>query len=382
MPRHTKVLIFCDYFIPGFKGGGPVTTLRNLLVRLGDRIDFYVVTRDRDLGDERSYGDVKTGVWLPITGGQVLYLRESQASVARFRDLIAEIAPQTVYLNSTLSRRFSLFPLLAARFSSPRPHIILAPRGEFSDGALALKPLRKRLYLTALRAGGLWRGVEWQASSSFEAADIRAVAGRTEEVTIAQDLPGALPELAPRRPKRSGRAEIVFLGRISPMKNLDGAIGVLQGLIGEVDFRVYGPIEDGPYWERCLKLADLLPRSVRFRHMGQIAPDAVPAILGGADVLLLPSHGENFGHVVAEALGAGCPVILSDRTPWRDLQALGVGWDLPLDQPESFTAALQHIVDMGNNEHATYRDASRAHAGLITDDIALLESNLALFQRQ
>lgn len=382
VPERPKVLIFCDYFIPGFKGGGPVTTLRNLLLRLGDRCDFYVITRNRDLGDDAAYPDLPTNAWIPVPGGQVLYLPENEATVARFGALIGELAPQTVYLNSILSCRFSLFPLLAARRAKPRPHIVLAPRGEFSAGALALKPLHKRFYLGALRFSGLWRDVQWQASSAFEAADIRGVAGPSARLAIAPDLPGALPAAVSRPAKQSGRATIVFLGRISPMKNLDGAITMLQGVTGQVDVRICGPIEDVAYWKRCLALANSLPDSVQLRYEGQVSPDAVPAVLGAADALLLPSLGENFGHVVAEALGAGCPVILSDRTPWRGLPALGVGWDLPLHDGAGFTTALQQIVDMGENEHAAYREAARTHAGGISDDLGLLDSNLALFQKR
>jgi glycosyltransferase involved in cell wall biosynthesis len=380
MPGRPRVLVFCDYFLPGFKGGGPVTTLQNMLVRLGGQIEFHLVTSDRDLGDQRPYPGVQTGSWVPLLGGRVLYLGKGQATIARFTQLICDVAPQTVYLNSSLSRRFSLFPMLAARRAEPRPTVVLAPRGEFSTGALALKPLRKKLYLGGLRAVGLWRGMLWQASSQFEAADIRAIAGADARIAIAPDLPAALPPPALRPPKQVGRARIVFLGRVSPMKNIDGAIAMLAGVTGDVDFLVHGPIEDQPYWERCLRLADDLPASVRLRYEGAVMPDAVPALLGAADALLLPSHGENFGHVVAEALGAGCPVILSDRTPWRGLKGLGIGWDLPLDRPTDFISAIQQIVDMGESDHAVYRSLSRLHAAQVSDNVELVASNLALFR--
>lgn len=381
MPGRPRVLVFCDYFVPGFKGGGPVTTLRNLLVRLGERIDFHLVTRDRDLGDTTPYANVITNSWTPVPGGKVLYLNEGGATIGAFRSLIAEIQPDTIYLNSALSRRFSLLPLLAVRTSKTKAHVVLAPRGEFSAGALALKRVQKTLYLAALRASGAWRDIEWQASSAFEAADIRAVAGTAARISIAPDLPGAIPALPQHLAKQAGRAKIVFLGRISPMKNLDGAIGMLRGVTGELDFGVYGPIEDLAYWERCLKLAQDLPPNVRFHHEGEVPPQAVHPLLAAADALLLPSHGENFGHVVAEALGAGCPVILSDRTPWRNLQALGAGWDLSLDQLSGFTAAIQQIIDMGDNQHAGYRNQARAYAERLADDADILESNLAQFQR-
>ena len=68
------------------------------------------------------------------------------------------------------------------------------------------------------------------------------------------------------------------------------------------------------------------------------------------DLFFFPTHGENYGHVIAEALVAGCPVLISDQTSWRNLEHEKVGWDIPLDQPEKYIAVLQRCVAMGNEE--------------------------------
>ncbi len=70
------------------------------------------------------------------------------------------------------------------------------------------------------------------------------------------------------------------------------------------------------------------------REHGPLPPDRVAEALRANHLLFLPTRSENFGHVILEALAAGCPVLLSDRTPWRNLARAGVGWDLPLDRPE------------------------------------------------
>jgi glycosyltransferase involved in cell wall biosynthesis len=64
----------------------------------------------------------------------------------------------------------------------------------------------------------------------------------------------------------------------------------------------------------------------------------------------LPTLGENFGHVIAEAFAAGRPVLISDQTAWRGLEAAGAGWDLPLDQPGRFQETLQKCIDMNQEE--------------------------------
>ena len=65
--------------------------------------------------------------------------------------------------------------------------------------------------------------------------------------------------------------------------------------------------------------------------MGEVKHEKLHALLHEYDVMLLPTLGENFGHAIIEALDAGLPVVISDRTPWRNLEQAGVGADLPLE---------------------------------------------------
>jgi glycosyltransferase involved in cell wall biosynthesis len=67
--------------------------------------------------------------------------------------------------------------------------------------------------------------------------------------------------------------------------------------------------------------------------------------------VFLPSRGENFGHVILESFMAGRTVIISDQTPWRKLQELGVGWDLSLEKTEEFS---QVIIELAFMESDTY----------------------------
>ncbi len=78
---------------------------------------------------------------------------------------------------------------------------------------------------------------------------------------------------------------------------------------------------------------------------------------------LLPTWGREFGHVIVEALAAGCPVIISDLTPWRHLEETGVGWALPLESPR-FTMVLQECVDM---EDGRFQDLSPPAASFAVD---------------
>ena len=379
-----KILVFCDYFIPGYKAGGPVTTLRNVVTRLSDRFEFKIVTRDHDLGETTPYENVELGRWTRVDGVEILYLADKQVTMARLRGLLADCDPDFVYINSVWSRRFAIMPLIVLKAAkllgnSRTPKIVLAPRGSFSQGALGLKARRKKWLGLLARMAGFWNGIRWQASSAFEKSDIRDFIGAQSEVWIAPDLPGPLPDIEARPDKIGGKARIVFLSRISPMKNLEGALEILARISGDIRFDVYGPKEDQDYWDKCSALAGRLPGHVDFQYCGVAVPDDVPGIFARADAFLLPTLGENFGHVILEALSAGCPVVLSDRTPWRNLEQQNAGWDVPLENQTELVSAVQRIVDMDELEHKKHRVGARALAKATIDDSQLLASNIELF---
>src|SRR6185369_17989258 len=104
--------------------------------------------------------------------------------------------------------------------------------------------------------------------------------------------------------------------------------------------------EDALYWERCRRASAALPPSVTLCDRGEVAADEVGRALARNHVVLLPTYGENFGHVILESLLAGVPVLISDQTPWRDLESRRAGWDLPLAEPERFRERLTALLDM------------------------------------
>jgi len=70
----------------------------------------------------------------------------------------------------------------------------------------------------------------------------------------------------------------------------------------------------------------------------------VPPPYVAASLFLLPSHSENFGLVIAEALAHGIPAVVTDTTPWQSMNSVGVGWCVPWN---GFAEALGVAVDAG-----------------------------------
>lgn len=364
MSKLPDVLILIDHYLPGYKSGGPMRTTANMVAWLGDEIQFHILTRDRDYGETVPYPDLQTGVWYSVGGAQVRYLAPAELRLFRLLRILRETPHDLIYLNSTFSTR-TVVVLLFARLGLIHKPIVLAARGSLSDKALALKPVKKRAYLKLARLFGLYDRVRWHSTSDEETRDIQTVFGRRRQPTIVQipNLPMPISaEVKRARTKQPGSLRIVMLSRIARMKNLELMAEALDGIRGAVALDFRGPIEDLVYWQDSLKRFQKLPANIQIQHCGSVAPDQVSVVLSEYDLFFMPSLSENFGHAILEALCAGCPVLISDRTPWNAVNDRGAGWALALDRPEQFRQIIQHLVDADHETWLAYSQRARQFA--------------------
>lgn len=384
MPR---ILIFADWYLPGNKGGGAVSAISNLVELLGDAFEFYVFTRNRDSTEEGPYAGICFNQWLPTGKASVFYA--SELSLRTIRRCILGVAPQVIYLNSFFSRLTMKVLLLRQCGMLPRSAVVLAPRGEFSPGALGLKSFRKLLYRKVAFGLGLHRNLVWQASSTLEEEHIRSSSSRSgspdeTNILVAPDVPTANLASHPYFPqmprKKSGSARFVFLSRISPMKNLHFALGLLGSTWGDIELDIYGPIEDPIYWEQCQERIRQLPARVRVNYKGAASPNQVVQIFSQYHFQILPTLGENFGYVILEAFAGGCPVLISDQTPWRDLAPSGAGWDVPLADTQQWIDVLRRCIEMDQETYALMSQRSRSYFEQWLADSPYLANTQKLFQ--
>jgi glycosyltransferase involved in cell wall biosynthesis len=357
-----RVLVFADWYLPGYKAGGAVSAISNLIELVGDEFEFWVFTRDRDLTDREPYTSVPLNHWVTVGKAQVFYTCE--ISLRSLLRKVREIHPDIIYLNSFFSR-FTFRTLLLRKLGLlPPAGIVLAPRGEFPPGALELKRFRKWPYRKLAFAAGLYRGVTWQASSKLEEAHIRSMvvrdgSGGNGNMLVAPDVPNpsllSAPPPASRPAKEPGAVRFVFLSRVSRKKNLEFVLELLGATVGEIELDIYGPIEDPAYWRQCEEQIRRLPDSIRVSYLGPVAREQVLEVFARYHFQLLPTLGENFGYTIVEGLAAGCPVLTSDRTPWRELLKSGAGWDLPLEDRARWKRAIQDCIEM---DQCTYESLS------------------------
>lgn len=377
--RKPKILIFTSFYLPGFKGGGPIRSIANLVKELAEDFDFMIVTRDRDLLDVSAYKDVDAGQWQDTGRAKVLYLPPSGIGFFSLRKILIESKYDIVYLNSFFDFDFSIKPVLLCRyFRVTKAPLLIAPRGEFSEGAISLSKAKKQVYIGLSNLLGLYDGAVFQASSKYESEDIaRFLKVPSKNIRVAVNVPDiSAPDV---KSFFSSKLKVIFLSRITAKKNLKFAIEVLSLIGVPIDFHIYGPKEDSAYWRECEALISKLPPNIQYCYCGVVDPNEVKNVFSNYDVFLFPTLGENFGHVIAESLLAGTPVLISDQTPWRNLEDDGLGWDLPLDDVAKYSNVIEQLarIDVAERNNKRLGRIEKVRERLRAHDI--ISANKELF---
>jgi glycosyltransferase involved in cell wall biosynthesis len=353
-----------------------------MIARLSGAFDFMVVTRDTDLKANKPYEGIISDSWNTLPDGTpVYYFSDHQLTWKNVSRLLLETKPDFIHLNSMYSWPFTVLPLLAAKRSGTGIRIIVGPRGMLSRGALAVKPLKKKLFISAAKTLGLFNNITWHASTEVEALEVKNTFGQDVHVRIAIDLapPAVFDQV--RRNKNAGEMSLFYLGRISPVKNLLGCLRALQQIPQGVTvlFDIYGPVEDPEYWQKCEAEIRRLPRHVVVSYKGNLPHEKLQETLGMYHFLFLLTSNENYGHAIVESLSLGCPVIISDRTPWRQLETARAGWDLALEDSDMITSTLAKAAAMDQSEYDSWSQGAFSKGKAISENRESIEAYNWLF---
>ena len=365
MTYRPKVLIIYDYFYPGYKAGGPVQSLSNLANALNNLYEIYVITSDRDMLSSTKYTGIISNQWNEVSfqrnqfPTQVFYTDKS-LNRRKYADVITKTKAGVIYFNNIYSYYFFLLPLFALR-GSKGFKIIVCPRGMLQRGALAVKSLKKLVYLTCLRFAGLLNHVYWHATDKQEANDIKKFFPKNKGVETAANIPKAPLDEIFYPEKKQGFLRLVFLSLIAEKKNLLLLLKVLSKTGSNVTLDIYGPITSNSYWQQCETLIKNMSGKVQYR--GEVEPANVQQLLTHSHALILLTKGENFGHALYESLSAGRPVITSYFTPWNNLEQDKAGMNADIDDLEDCFEKLNKLAGMSQEEYNNYCDGAYKLAG-------------------
>lgn len=338
-----KILLVVGYFAPSFHGGIS-RTIQNLLAETSHEFDFEIITRDRDHKKDKPFNKIKSNQWNKVNNSMVYYAEESTLNLKNILAIINQKHYNIIHLNSMFDI-FSIKFLILNRLKKIKNcKIILSPRGEFGEASFRIRKLKKIVYLILMKNLGFFNNIVWHASTILEEKEIKGFFKKKKfQCLIANDISTKVNVNINYSNKYDPKINIVFLSSISPEKNLSYALNILKEVKRELKFDIYGPIMDQEYWAECQSIIKILPKNIQVTYLGFIAEKNVLNVLSKYDLLFLPTGGENFGHVISEALSVGTKVLISDKTQWKKLHESKLGWDLSLNQMEQFIDIIENV---------------------------------------
>lgn len=282
----------------------------------------------------------------PDAARLVVFPREAPRAWCRSRGLQLHLAAERYDVHH--AHGLWLLPLGYAH-GAARAHgssLVISPRGMMSGWAWRHRRVRKKLAEFALHPGAFAGAAGWHATSAAEADDIRRL-GFRQPVCVAPngvELPDATDLAAARAhwqnvcPALRDRRVAVFYSRYHRKKRVRELLDLWRTAPrGDWFLLFVGVAEEYD----AAEINSWIRAAGAESHAAAFDGAAVPPPFGIASLFLLPSHSENFGLVIAEALAAGVPALVTDTTPWSELPAHEAGWCVPWEAwPAALAAAL------------------------------------------
>lgn len=261
--------------------------------------------------------------------------------------------------NNSLWMMPNVYPLWVCKGTKCK--LVVAPRGTLADWSLKKGWLKKKIFGWLLQNAVLRHADMFHATSEKEYEEIRALGYKQPVaiVPIGMDLPKLATRYLPLATESDRLRRIVFFGRVHKVKAVDHLVkawGQLHANLPEWELVIAGP-DCGAKGELEAIIAD--EQIPRVRFMGEICGPAKYDFLTEADIYVLPSHTENFGVTVAEALACGTPTIASQGTPWKGLETEKCGKWVPIGV-EPLVYALRELTRLTDDERETMGQRGRA----------------------
>lgn len=200
---------------------------------------------------------------------------------------------------------------------------VISPHGTLGEWPFRSGSKVKQLFWPLVQRPALDAVTCFHATAQSEYEDIRRMGFRQPVVVIPNGID--VPEYLPN--SDSPERTLLFLGRIHPIKGLEfllRAWEAVQYRFTDWRLRIVGPSERG-YRDEIQRFAENLQLE-RVEFVDPVYGERKVREYREADLFVLPTRHENFGLVVAEALAAGTPAIVTKGAPWPELEFHNAGW--------------------------------------------------------
>lgn len=318
--------------------GGTTEYMRLLGNALKSNVDLIVATGMSD------YPIALDGIKIQFFDSKVL---RWFSLLNEFRRFLKKENPAIVHINGIWSPQNWGFQKAAQELGIK---VVLSPHGMLEPWILAHNPLKKKLGLFLYQNKAIRSAEHLHATALMEKESIRNL-GYTNQLTI---IPNGidLSEIIKKK-ETYGSKKVIFLSRIHPKKGIELLLEAWRNTNTQGWSLEIAGNGDANYIQALTQSANDM-NNVFF--VGAKYGEEKWNFLRSADIMVLPTHSENFGIVIAEALAVGLPVITTKGTPWEDLDRHQCGWWIDLSTANlssTLTAALSkeplELKRMGEN---------------------------------
>lgn len=347
-----KVLFPLHLFYPS-RVGGPANTLYWLCKALSRNGHEVTVVTTREGIDEEQ---VIIDQWVEVDGIKTRYCNStSKFPFAVIKFSLKEIKKIDTVVFSSICFLPNFVIAIVARLRGKR--IVWSPRGELFDTAVQWGSRGKRFYFAVLNML-IGKHILFHATSEAEKETIKKYFPKAMVAIIPNYL-----ELPEKQTVDSDFSELLYVGRIAPIKALDKLI---DGLARSTMFRtsrykflLVGGVEKqfGEYYRRLLEQVDRLGLNDKVQFVGSLTGNSKFQAYASARYSFLVSDSENFGNVVIEALSQGTPVVASTGTPWSNLPEKHAGYWIQ-NTPNRIAEIVDYLICQSNEEYMKYREGA------------------------
>ena len=375
-----KIIVFSNYYLPGTLAGGPIRSIEGLIKKLSNLFSFELVTSSHDAFSNQNYENIKINEWNDLKYANCLYLSDKKLSFSLIRNILSSGKHDIIYLNSFFNFWYSIVPILIYRYTDlDGIKLILAPRGEFNSNALNNNRLKKSIFLFISRFLKLHKEIIWHASTVHEEEDIKVFFKEADIKVVSNiSLIDHQSNIA-KKNKAKNELNILFFSRITKMKNLTGALRILKNFNETINFNIYGPKEDQNYYDEVVSLINDLPKNINVNVIGPLEHEKIREAFDMHHLLLLPTLGENYGHVIRESLANNCPAIISNKTPWENFQENNIGFICNIDNDIEFVQSIKFFLRMTQNEYDKYISTMSNNVEKLFSESDVIDKSVKLF---
>lgn len=351
-----KLLIVAGYYEPSIKAGGPVQSIKNLVEEISSEFEIYILAIDRDIGDTDKFNNIDYGVWYRNRKNvSIQYIKRNIFSWKVIREIHKALKPDVLYFNSFFDGYLTLLPILFYRKKiTKNTKLYVSPRGQLSYGAMSKKTIKKKIYVFFYRMFRLFQYFQFHFTTDYEVKQARRYIDLKDYgFLVANNLINSDMLQKKYKPieKKQNSLRLVYISRIHPKKNLLLSLDLLKDVDFDVSLDIYGPLEDEIYWENCMKAITKLPKNITVKYLGVLNRDKIANVLSHSHFLYFLTKDENFGHVIAEALSVGCPIIISNNTPWTKIEEKSCGWEIDLNNLDRVKDIMSKCYKLDQNEY-------------------------------